>query len=366
MIREQVRNIELSIRKISEKAKEQEDCVRFDIGQPSFDTPEHVKQAAIEGMEQQQGYTSTLGMEELREKIVEEEALKKGVRPSRDQTLVTVGGMGALYAIFACRLGDKDKAVFNDPCWGPYKLISSVNGNRFEQVEYWDEDRELNPELRQELEDAEMMIVNSPSNPSGRVLTKKQAKEIAEVAEDTGTFLVSDEVYHGLVFDREHHSPYQYCENSAIIGSTSKNHAMTGWRIGWVVDSAENIKNYAKATRGMTASPPKISQLAAIEALRDRSHLDEMVREYEERRDIVVERMNDLGWEFVEPDGAIYTFPEVGKDSWDYCLRMVEEGVAMVPGEPFGPESDQNIRICFGSTTKDRIRKAFEIIEDET
>ncbi|PSH00427.1 MAG: aspartate aminotransferase, partial [Nanohaloarchaea archaeon SW_7_46_7] len=95
------------------------------------------------------------------------------------------------------------------------------------------------------------------------------------------------------------------------------------------------------------------------------SHVEQMRETYEERRDLLVERMDDLDWDFVAPEGAIYVFPEVGKDSWDFCMKMIDRGVAMVPGEPMGPESDENVRICFGSTTKQEIEKAFDTLEKE-
>ena len=369
-MRERVENINLSIRKISEKAGEQEEVVRFDIGQPSFDTPEHVKEAAKQRLENKQGYSPMLGLEELREKIACEENTKigygaEGKKIQKEHVMVTTGGMGALYAIFSARLEQDDKAVFNDPCWGPYKMISEVSENQWTQVKYWDENRDLREEAKKEIAEADMVVVNTPGNPTGYVLSEEQAKEIGEFADENNTFLISDEVYHRLTYGREHYSPAAYACDSAVIGSVSKNHAMTGWRVGWVVDKKENIEEYAKVSRSSTACPPRISQYAAIEALENDSHVEQMRKTYKERRDLLVERMNDLGWDFVAPEGAIYAFPEVGQDSWDFCMNMIEEGVAMVPGEPMGPDSDQNVRICFGSTTKKEIKKAFKILEDK-
>ncbi|MFB6192659.1 MAG: pyridoxal phosphate-dependent aminotransferase [Candidatus Nanohaloarchaea archaeon] len=364
-MRERIENINLSIRKISEKAAQKDDVVRFDIGQPSFDTPEHVKKAAEEGLENKQGYSPMLGLEELREEVAREESAKIGLEVSTEEVMVTTGGMGALFSIFSARLAENDTAVFNDPCWGPYKMISEVNGNQWEQVEYWNKNRELREEAREKIAEADMMVVNTPGNPTGYALNREQARKIAEVAEKNDTFLVSDEVYHRLVYDKRHHSPAAFAEKAAIIGSTSKNHAMTGWRVGWVVDSPENIEEYAKVSRASTACPPRISQYAAIEALKNDSHVEEMREVYKERRDLLVDRMNDLGWSFERPEGAIYAFPDVGEDSWDFAMEMIDEGVAMVPGEPMGPESDENVRICFGSTTKKEIDKAFDRLEKE-
>lgn len=367
-MRERIENINLSIRKISEKAAKMDDVVRFDIGQPSFDTPEHVKNAAKEGLKEKQGYSPMLGLEEMREAVLNEENQKKGFDEfdlGLENVMVTTGGMGALFAIFSARLEGNDKALFNDPCWGPYKMISEVNGNEWEQVEYWTEDRELREEARQEIAEADLMVVNTPGNPTGYVLNEEQAREIGETAEENDTFLISDEVYHRLTYGRKHYSPAVHAHDSAVIGSASKNHAMTGWRVGWIIDEPENIEEYAKVSRASTACPPRISQYAAIEALNNDSHVEKMSEAYEERRDLLVERMEDLGWDFVAPEGAIYAFPEVGEDSWDFCMDMIDEGVAMVPGEPMGPESDQNVRICFGSTTKEEIEKAFDRLEEE-
>lgn len=364
-MRERIQNINLSIRKISEKAAEKDDIVRFDIGQPSFDTPEHVKEAAKKGLEEKQGYSPMLGLEELREEIAAEESDKKGLEVGSEEVMVTTGGMGALYAVMAARLGADDKAVFNDPCWGPYKMISEVSENEWSQVQYWNDDHELRDEAREEIKEADLVIVNTPGNPTGYVLNEEQAREIAEFANTHDTFLVSDEVYHRLTYGREHYSPAAYADEAAIIGSASKNHAMTGWRAGWIIDEPENIEEYAKVSRASTACPPRISQYAAIEALKNDSHVEEMRKAYEERRDLLVERMEDLGWEFRAPEGAIYAFPDTGNDSWDFCMDMIDEGVAMVPGEPMGPDSDQNVRICFGSTTKEEINKAFDRLEEE-
>ena len=309
-MRERIENINLSIRKISEKAGKQEDIVRFDIGQPSFDTPEHVKEGARKGLENKQGYSPMLGLEDLREEIAKEESMKEGLEISSEEVMVTTGGMGALYALLAARLGEEDKAVFNDPCWGPYKMISEVSENEWSQVQYWDEERNLRPEAKKEIREADLLVVNTPGNPTGYVLTENQAREIAEFADKHDTFLVSDEVYHRLTYGKEHYSPAAYSPDYCIIGSMSKNHAMTGWRTGWVIDRPENIEQYAKVSRASTACPPRISQYAAIEALRNDSHVEEMREAYHERRDLLIERMDNLGWDFVAPEGAIYAFPE--------------------------------------------------------
>lgn len=361
-MRERIENIDLSIRKISEKAKEH-DAIRLDIGQPSFDTPQHVKKAAKKALSEKQGYTSTKGIESLRAAVACEESIKDGLEYDKEDIMVTTGGMGALYAIFAAELDKDSEAVFDNPCWGPYKLISEVNGNKWSQVDYFDE-KGLRNEAKEELRDADLAVVTNPDNPTGRVLDESEAKEIAEFCEEKNTLMISDEVYHCLTYGKKHVSPAKFNEESIIIGSVSKNHAMTGWRIGWLA-SKYDVDNYAKVNRAMTASPNKIGQLAAVEALENRSHVEKMRSEYEQRAELVKTRMDRLGWDYQDPDGAIYAFPDVGRDSWSFCLKMIEKGVAMVPGEPFGEECSQNVRIAFGAAEKEVLNEAFDIIEEE-
>jgi aspartate aminotransferase len=361
-MREGIQDINLSIRKISEKAREN-DSIRLDIGQPSFDTPQHVKDAAKEGLSQKQGYTSMKGIDSLRQAVAEEESMKEGIEFDKEDIIITTGGMGALYGVFAAELDSNGKAVFNDPCWGPYKMLSEVNDNQWSQVRYFDE-KGLREEAKDEIEDAELVVVTSPDNPTGRMLDRSEAKAIAEFADENDTLFVSDEVYHCLTFGKEHVSPAQYNDDAVIIGSVSKNHAMTGWRIGSIA-AKHDIDNYAKVNRAMSASPNKIGQIAAVEAIENRQHVEKMRSSYEERAELVKERMDELGWDYPSLDGAIYAFPEVGRDSWSFCLEMVEKGVAMVPGEPFGPESSQNVRIAFGAATKQELNEAFDILEEE-
>jgi len=206
-----------------------------------------------------------------------------------------------------------------------------------------------------------MAIINTPNNPTGHVLTEREAREIAEAAETGNTLLVCDEVYWRLTYGPEHVSPAQFTDQAVTIGSVSKNHGMTGWRLGWAVTGEARASCLAKASRGIVASPAKISQLAAIEALENPGHVERMRSSYADRRDVVEERLDDLGWNYTDPKGALYVFPEIGMDAWDFCLDLVEEGVAMVPGHSFG--SPKHVRICFGTTSTEDIREAFDKIE---
>ncbi len=368
-MRKRVGDLSLSIRKISEKANKHEDCVRLDIGQPSFDTPEYVKEKAKEELSKEQSYTSLYGIRELRKAITEGENRKEAVGPmgidlDPEDVMVTVGATQALYTVFASMLSTDDKVVLDDPCWVPYQTISEVNGNSWEQVDFFDCDG-LTDGAKEAIDGAEMVVVNTPTNPTGHVMTREEARELGEYADDAGTLLVSDEVYHRFVYDGKHYSPTAYCENSIVVGSVSKSHAMTGWRIGWLVAHKEPIEDFKKVSRAMIGCPPRINQLASIHAIRNDKHVDEMRSVYRKRRDIVDRRLEDMGLEFKEPQGSFYVFPDVGRYSWSFCLDMIEKGVAMVPGEPFGPGSKENVRICFGSATEKEINRGLDILEEE-
>ncbi len=368
-MRKRVGDLSLSIRKISEKASRQKDCVRLDIGQPSFDTPEHVKEKAVEDLSEEQGYTPLCGLHELRKAVADKESEKKAVGPKGidsgpEDVMITVGATQALYTVFASMLSGDDKVVLDDPSWVPYRTISEVNGNSWEQVDFF-KNRRLTSEAKKAIDYAEMVVVNTPNNPTGYVLTEGEARELGEYAEDAGTLLVSDEVYHRFVYDGEHYSPTTYCENSIVLGSVSKSHAMTGWRIGWLIAHEEPIEDFRKVSRAMVGCPPKINQLASVHAIRNDEHVENMRSVYKKRRDLVDRRLEEMGLDFEKPQGSFYVFPDVGRDSWDFCLDMIEKGVAMVPGEPFGPGSRENVRICFGSATDKEINRGLDILEQE-
>lgn len=368
-MRQRVGDLSLSIRRISEKASRHEDCVRLDIGQPSFDTPEHVKKKAVDDLSKEQSYTPLCGLQELREAVADRERKKEAVGPKGidlgpEDVMITVGATQALYTVFASILSPDDKVVLDDPSWVPYRTISEVNGNNWEQVDFF-KNRELTSEAKEAMEDAEMVVLNTPNNPTGYVLTEEEARELGEYADDAGTLLVSDEVYHRFVYDGEHYSPTAYCENSIVIGSVSKSHAMTGWRIGWLIAHEEPIEDFRKVSRAMVGCPPKINQLASVHAIRNDGHVGGMRDVYRKRRDLVDRRLEEMGLDFKEPQGSFYVFPDIGEDSWDFCLDMIEKGVAMVPGEPFGPGSRENVRICFGSATEKEINRGLDILEQE-
>ncbi len=268
--REEVLQARFSIRDISEKAGRMEDVVRLDIGQPDFDTPDVVKEKVKESMENEVfGYTSLWGMPELREEIADYESGKFDIDPGN--VMVTTGGIGGLYTVLTTLLDSGDKVLMNDPAWSPYSLIARVSPGRLDQVPYV-RDGELDVEgIREAVDDdTKLLLLNSPENPTGRVYTEEELKAIGELAEEEDLHVISDEVYDHIHYGGEHVSIAEfYPERTILVNSTSKNFAMTGWRVGWVAARDEElVHELGKTNRASTACPNYAGQKAALAALR--------------------------------------------------------------------------------------------------
>ncbi|MFB6265553.1 MAG: pyridoxal phosphate-dependent aminotransferase, partial [Candidatus Nanohaloarchaea archaeon] len=211
-IRESVREAEFSIRDISEKASRMGDTVRLDIGQPDFGTPEEVKGAVSEQVKEEHvTYTSLWGMPELREEAADYESWK--VDMEGENVMVTTGGIGALHCILTGMLEKEQKAVMNDPAWMPYSLIGRVSPGTFEQVPYFDEDGTVRISAVEDAidSDTEILLLNSPENPTGRVYNEEQVKALGELAEENDLWIVSDEVYDHLLYgDASHVSAAEF------------------------------------------------------------------------------------------------------------------------------------------------------------
>ncbi len=345
-----------------------DDVVRLDIGQPDFDTPQTVKERmATIVQEDTPTYTSLWGIPELRNAIASFEGHKAPF--SGEHVMVSTGGIGALFCILDTLLDHGDTAVTNDPCWSPYRMIIGATPGQHRQVSYIDDTGQVQESaIRNVIDDTtKLLILNTPENPTGRVYTKEQVQHIGEIAEDEDLYIIADEVYDQLLYDAEHCSPANlFPDRTIVVNSLSKNFAMTGWRIGWAAATNEElIHDIGKVNRATTACPNYLSQQAALIALQEaQDYTAEMRRAYHERRDLVMNHIHELGWDCISPDGAIYVFPDVGQDSWDFANNLLEtEGVAVVPGEPAGPSSDTHIRICFGSASQEQLTEGFNRIE---
>ncbi len=360
-IRKSVKEGNYSVREISEEAGKKEDIVRFDIGQPSFDTPENVKKAAREVINEEKiTYTSLWGIEDLRQEAADFESHK--AKYNKENVMITTGGIGALYCVFSTLCNSGDNIVFSDPCWPVYSLISKSSTSELRQVPFI-KDGEINAEaIRSKIDNrTKAIVINSPENPTGRIYSREEIDELAEIARENDLWIIGDEVYDRLTYGREHVSVAEVApKRSLIINSMSKNFAMTGWRIGWVATkSKELIHELGKLNRSTTACPNFVGQYAALEGLKNSKDYIEIMRQtYSERKKLIQEELDDIGIKYVNPEGAIYIFPDVERDSWKFSKELLDHaGVSVVPGEPSGRDSRNNVRICFGTVSKKEIKE---------
>ena len=342
------------------------DVVDFGAGEPDFPTPDNIKQAAIRALEQNfTKYTLTGGTAELRKAVCERHARDYGTRYQPEECLITVGGKHAIFNLTQALVNPADEVVIPVPYWVTYKDVVCFAGGNCVFVETDEREgfaltaamveRCLTPRTR-------MVIVNSPSNPCGAVLDRREFEKILELARARGIYLLTDECYCRFLYDTE---PFSIAslpgarETVLVAGSLSKTYAMTGWRIGFGLGPAPVVNAMLKLQSHSTSNPTSIAQRAAMEALRGpQESVAAMLAEYGRRRDFVIRRLRAIpGVTCVEPRGAFYAYPNVGvaigrngiRDTLQFSERLLEEAqVAVVPGEAFG--TDRHVRISYATS----------------
>jgi aspartate aminotransferase len=344
------------------------DVVDFGAGEPDFPTPENIKQAAIRALEQNfTRYTNAGGTVELRKVVCERHARDFGTSYTAEECVVTVGGKHAIFNLMQALVSPGDEVIVPVPYWVTYKDVINYSGGKCVFVET-DEaegfrltaamiEPHLTPKTR-------MLIVNSPSNPSGAIVDRDEFVRIYELTSSRGIYLLTDECYYRFLYDSE---PFSIASAPGakstvmVAGSLSKTYAMTGWRIGFSLTPAPIAKAMLKLQSHSTSNPTSIAQKAAVEALRGpQDSVDAMLAEYRLRRDYVVERLRAMpGVTCAEPRGAFYAYPNIGfalnngiKDSTAFAEQLLQEAhVAVVSGEAFG--TGRHIRISYAASMKD-------------
>lgn len=360
------------------------DLVNFAAGEPDFDTPEHIKQAAVQALRRgMTKYTDVRGIEPLREAVVEKYRHDYGLLYNKDEVLVSCGGKHALYNVFQAILDEGDEVIIPAPYWVSYLDMALLCGAVPRIVPTREENGfRISPEELQAVltPRTRAFILNSPSNPTGAAYGRDDLAALSQVLEQSECLIISDDVYEKIVYDDFlFHSIVainpKLRDRTILINSVSKTYAMTGWRIGFAVGPAPVISAAAKIQSQSTSNPTSIAQAAALEALRSpQDQVGEMVREFQKRRDVIVKRLNAMkGIRCFNPQGAFYVFPNfrplLGKkgkgkriDSASELAEffLEEAQVATVPGEDFG--SPENIRFTYASSLED-IEKGCDRIE---
>jgi len=345
------------------------DVVDFGAGEPDFPTPDNIKRAAIQALEQNfTKYTPAGGTADLKKAVCERHTHDFGTHYQPAECLITVGGKHAIFNLMQALVNPGDEVVIPVPYWVTYKDVVNYAGGKCVFVET-DEAKGftltaamVEPYLTAR---TRMVIINSPSNPSGAVIDRGEFEKIYALTSRRGIYLMTDECYCKFLYDSE---PYSIAalpgakETVIVAGSLSKTYAMTGWRIGFALAPAPIINAMGKLQSHSTSNPTSIAQKAAVEALRGpQESVTAMLAEYHKRRDFVVQRLRAIpGVGCAEPRGAFYAYPNVGvvlgkngmNDTLTFSDRLLKEAhVALVPGEAFG--TDRHVRISYATSMKE-------------
>jgi aspartate aminotransferase len=342
------------------------DVVDFGAGEPDFPTPDNIKQAAVRAIEQNfTKYTAAGGTAELKKAVCERHAADFGTQYQPSECLITVGGKHVIFNLTQALVNPGDEVVIPVPYWVTYKDVVNYAGGKCVFVE--SEEREGFTVTAAMIEKhltsrTRMVIINSPSNPSGAVMDRGEFEKIFHATSKRGIYLMTDECYCQFLYGGE---PFSIAslpgakDTVLVAGSLSKTYAMTGWRIGFGLAPAAIIAAMNKLQSHSTSNPTSIAQKAAVEALRGpQDSVKVMLAEYKKRRDFVVQRLRAIpGVTCAEPRGAFYAYPNLsvvlGKNGIANTLQLAERllseaHVAVVPGEAFGTE--QHIRISYATS----------------
>jgi len=374
MIAKRVREVPFSgIRKFFDVVSKRKDVVSLGVGEPDFPTPDPMKAAAIESIENDyNSYTSNYGLIELRQKIAKKlkDENRLDVDPERE-VLITTGTSESLDLAFRALLDPKDEVIVPEPSYVAYKPCVWFAHCKPVPVTMHEEDdfRVDVDEIKEKVTDrTKAIIVASPNNPTGSVLLKKDLEEIADIAVEHDLTVISDELYEYLLYDgMKHHSIGSFSgmgERTITINGFSKGYAFTGWRIGYATASSETIEAMMKIHQYTMLSAPTVSQYAALAFDKCGRYVKEMVREYDSRRRLLVKGLNGIeDVSCIMPKGAFYAFPnikETGLSSEEFANRVLEESkVAVVPGSTFGDSGEGYVR-CSYSIGRETIKEALE------
>lgn len=363
------------IRKFFDLANTMQGVISLGVGEPDFDTPWHICENAIHAMSTgKTHYTANRGLLELRQAICEFHKVRyhQEYDPEKE-TLVTVGGSEAIDLAMRALVEPGDEVIVLDPNYVAYAPTIELAGGTPVPIELKEEHEfKLLPDVLQKAitDKTKAMIINYPSNPTGGVMTKEDYEKIIPILKESGIYVISDEIYAELSFDQEFASLAQFDEikdQILVINGFSKAFAMTGWRLGYVLSNEEVSDAMTKIHQYVIMSAPTQAQYAAIEALQH--GLDDvlmMKKDYMNRRNLLVNRLNRMGLKTNMPHGTFYVFPNIqktGMTSDEFCERLLDqEKVACVPGNAFGAHGEGFIRISYAYSI-DHIKEACDRIE---
>lgn len=377
------------IRKVNEKAlameRAGERVLHFEIGRPDFDTPEYIKRAAEQALaDGKVHYTSNFGLMELRQAIADKLKRENNVDYNASEVLVTVGLSEAVFAVLATILEEGDEILVPDPVWLNYINVPNLLGAKAVtyglteetgfQMNLEEVKAKITPKTR-------AIVIITPNNPTGGVLSEDVLKELAEIAVSNDLMVISDEVYERLVYDGAKHISIASLpgmkERTFTMNGMSKAYAMDGWRLGYVAAPEEYILAMNKFHQHNTTCAPNFVQVAAIAALtQEGDEVQEMVKEYQRRRDYAVKAINEIPGLHCEcPKGAFYIFincKSLNMKSADLSAYLLEKAkIALVPGDVFGPGGEGYLRMSFANSYENvvegcaQLKKAVALLQQK-
>lgn len=350
--------------------------LHFEIGQPDFPTPDHIKQAGINAIDEgYTGYSVSGGIPEFKQVLQDEVEKTRGFRPSLDQIIVMSGGKTGIYLTMVGICNTGDEVMFPDPGFPTYRSLCHYIGATPVPIRL----KESN-NFRMDPEDVaacisdktKLIILNSPQNPTGSVMTKDELQAVAELAESKDCFILSDEIYSKILYDSEFHSitsSDQAKQRSILVDGFSKAYSMTGWRLGYIVGPEPFTEKLVTLTVNVFSCTPEFVQKAGIAALTgSQEELHQMTRTFQKRRDVIVRGLDEIpGFTCKTPLGAFYAWPnisETGMKSIEIASLLLEKsGVACLPGTAFGPGGEGYLRFSY-ATSLETISEAINCIKD--
>ncbi|HKW13259.1 MAG TPA: pyridoxal phosphate-dependent aminotransferase [Candidatus Krumholzibacteria bacterium] len=351
------------------------DIVHLEIGEPDFDTPKNIVDAAMTAIGK--GFTHygpSAGLPEARAAIAEYVARTRGVKVDPQQVVITPGAKPIIFFTVLALLDPGDEVIYPDPGFPIYESMAQYVGAKRVPLPLKEENNfAFDPDQLESLitKKTRLVIINSPHNPTGGVLPKETIARLSELAVKHDFYVLSDEIYSRVIYDGvQNYTPYSYPgmpERTIVLDGHSKTYAMTGWRLGYGVFPKEMAARVAKLQTNSTSCTCSFTQIAGMEALTGpQDSVDAMLKEFKTRRDLVVDGLNKIkGFRCHRPSGAFYVFPNItatGKTSKEMENYLMEEaGVAVLAGTSFGPQGEGFVRLSYANSQAN-LKKAIERI----
>ena len=360
------------LEKIHEMESKGIDVVHMEIGEPDFQTPECVKKAITKALDKNEtNYTHSLGDINLRKAICKYYKNKYNVNVDSERVIITSGTSPAMLILFAALINPQDEIIISDPYYACYPNFIKFNKGIPVTVPVYENDgfQYTSDAIKEKIsKNTKAIFINSPSNPTGNIMPKKRMAEIISLAKQNNIFIISDEIYHGLVYKGKEHSALEFTDNAFVLNGFSKLFAMTGLRLGYLIAPKEFIRPLQVLQQNFFISGNSVVQIAGIAALEhsEKETLNMKIK-YNERRKYMIKRLRQMGFGItIEPEGAFYIFANakhISMDSYALAFDILEKAhVGVTPGIDFGINGEGYIRFSYANSMKN-LEKGLNRIE---